>query len=129
MKRKQFLKGMEQIAQEGAIQIFKTPYTGMEEVIVGVVGTLQFDVLEYRLKGEYNVDIYTEGLPFEYLRWIETESGEPVKEEDLILGTDVKLVEDYKGNQLLLFASQWSINWTQERNKGLTLSEFGGMKE
>ena len=49
MKRKQFLKGMEQIAQEGAIQIFKTPYTGMEEVIVGVVGTLQFDVLEYRL--------------------------------------------------------------------------------
>ena len=47
MKRKQFLKGMEQIAQEGAIQIFKPPYTGMEEVIVGVVGTLQFDVLEY----------------------------------------------------------------------------------
>ena len=43
MKRKQFLKGMEQIAQEGAIQIFKTPYSGMEEVIVGVVGTLQFD--------------------------------------------------------------------------------------
>ena len=45
MKRKQFIKGMEQIAQEGAIQIFKTPDTGMEEVIVGVVGTLQFDVL------------------------------------------------------------------------------------
>ena len=47
---------MEQIAQEGAIQIFKTPYTGMEEVIVGVVGTLQFDVLEYRLKNEYGVE-------------------------------------------------------------------------
>ena len=59
---------MEQIAQEGAIQIFKTPYTGMEEVIVGVVGTLQFDVLEYRLKNEYNVELYMEGLPYEYLR-------------------------------------------------------------
>ena len=62
MKRKQFLKGMEQIAQEGAIQIFKTPYTGMEEVIVGVVGTLQFDVLEYRLKNEYNVELYMDCL-------------------------------------------------------------------
>ena len=70
MKRKQFLKGVEQIAQEGAIQIFKTPYSGMEEVIVGVVGTLQFDVLEYRLRSEYNVELYKEGLPFEYLRWI-----------------------------------------------------------
>ena len=128
MKRKQFVKGMEQIAQEGAIQIFKTPYTGMEEVIVGVVGTLQFDVLEYRLKNEYNVELYMEGLPYEYLRWIETDDGEPVKEEDLILGTDVKLVEDYKGNQLLLFGSQWAIGWTEERNKNLTFHEFGGTK-
>lgn len=126
MKRKQFLKGMEQIAQEGAIQIFKTPYSGMEEVIVGVVGTLQFDVLEYRMRSEYNVELYVEGLPYEYLRWITTDSEEPIKEDDLILGTDVKLVEDYKGNQLLLFASQWSINWTAERNKNLTLLEFGG---
>ncbi|MCI8595087.1 MAG: peptide chain release factor 3, partial [Oscillospiraceae bacterium] len=128
MKRKQFLKGMEQIAQEGAIQIFRTPYSGMEEVIVGVVGTLQFDVLEYRLRSEYNVELYTENLPYEYLRWIETESGEPVKEDELILGTDGKLVEDYKGNQLLLFASQWSINWVAERNKSITLSEFGGVR-
>ena len=70
-----------------------------------------------------------EGLPYEYLRWIVSDTGEPVKEEDLILGTDVKLVEDYKGNQLLLFASQWSINWVQEKNKNLTMSEFGGARE
>ena len=50
MKRKQFIKGTEQIAQEGAIQIFKLPNSGMEEVIVGVVGTLQFDVFQYRMK-------------------------------------------------------------------------------
>jgi len=129
MKRKQFLKGVEQIAQEGAIQIFKTPYTGMEEVIVGVVGTLQFDVLEYRLRSEYNVELYKEGLPFEYLRWIvRDEDAEPLKEDDLLLPSDVKLVEDYKGNQLLLFASPWAINWVQDRNKGLVLAEFGGAK-
>ena len=129
MKRKQFLKGVEQIAQEGAIQIFKTPYSGMEEVIVGVVGTLQFDVLEYRLRSEYNVELYKEGLPYEYLRWIvREEDAPPLKEEDLLLPNDAKLVEDYKGNQLLLFASQWSIQWVSDRNKGLKLAEFGGAK-
>ncbi len=128
MKRKQFLKGMEQIAQEGAIQIFKTPYSGMEEVIVGVVGTLQFDVLDYRLKNEYGVDLYSEGLPYEYLRWVEHDGDEPLRSDDLILPNDAMLVEDYKGNQLLLFASLWSINWTAQRNPQLTLSEFGGAK-
>ncbi len=66
MKRKQFVKGMEQIAQEGAIQIFKELGGGMEEVIVGVVGVLQFEVLEYRLKNEYNVDIRMQNLPYSF---------------------------------------------------------------
>ena len=128
MKRKQFIKGTEQIAQEGAIQIFKIPGAGLEEVIVGVVGTLQFDVLDYRLKNEYGVDLYVEGLPYEYLRWVEHDGDEPLRADDLILPNDAMLVEDYKGNQLLLFASLWSINWTAERNKQLTLLEFGGAK-
>ena len=122
MKRKQFLKGAEQIALEGAIQIFKLPYTGMEEVIVGVVGTLQFDVFQYRLRNEYNVEIRMETLPYEYLRWIK----EPVEfhETDLILGNDTKLVEDYKGNKLLLFSSFWSIKWVCDHNPQLVLTEF-----
>ncbi len=124
MKRKQFLKGAEQIAQEGAIQMFKAPYTGMEEIIVGVVGTLQFDVLEYRLKNEYGVEVHMEGLPYEYVRRLETSDGEPAREEDLVLGTDTKLVEDFKGRQLLLFGSQWAVNWTSERNPQLTLFPF-----
>ena len=72
MKRKQFVKGINQIAQEGAIQIFQEYNTGMEEIIVGVVGVLQFDVLKYRLKNEYNVEILLENLPYEYNRWIES---------------------------------------------------------
>ena len=67
MKRKQFVKGINQIAQEGAIQIFQEYNTGMEEIIVGVVGVLQFDVLKYRLKNEYNVEILLENLPYEYI--------------------------------------------------------------
>ena len=60
MKRKQFVKGITQIAQEGAIQIFQEFNTGLEEIIVGVVGVLQFDVLKFRLQSEYNVDIILE---------------------------------------------------------------------
>ena len=69
MKRKQFVKGVEQIAQEGAIQIFKIPDSGFEDVVVGVVGTLQFDVFEYRMKNEYGVDLRMSGLPYEHLRF------------------------------------------------------------
>ncbi len=127
MKRKQFLKGAEQIAQEGAIQIFKMPYSGMEEVIVGVVGTLQFDVLEYRLRSEYNVEIHREGLPYQFLRWIE--SPLDITEDELLLTGDTKMVEDYQGRKLLLFSNAWSINWVADRNKNLELSEFGRGKE
>ncbi|HIU31997.1 MAG TPA: peptide chain release factor 3 [Candidatus Caccousia avistercoris] len=124
MKRKQFVKGMTQIAQEGAIQIFQELGGGMEEVIVGVVGTLQFDVLEYRLKNEYNVDIRMEGLPYEYIRWIENreEGFDPKK---LNLTSDTRRIQDLKGNYLLIFANTWSIQWAEEHNPQLKLAEFG----
>ena len=121
MKRKQFLKGTEQIAQEGAIQIFKVPNSGMEEVIVGVVGTLQFDVFQYRMKAEYGVDLRMQQLPYEQLRFI---TKAPVADlKDLYLSTDAELLEDYRGRSLLVFASQWSINFILKRNPGLELSE------
>lgn len=122
MKRKQFIKGTSQIAQEGAIQIFQELDAGMEEVIVGVVGVLQFDVLKYRLENEYNVDIVLESLPFEYIRWIVNEDIDP---KTLDLASDTKRIQDLKGNHLLLFTSYWSINWALEHNKGLELREFG----
>lgn len=122
MKRKQFIKGINQIAQEGAIQIFQEYNTGMEEIIVGVVGVLQFDVLKYRLENEYNVEIRMDSLPYEYIRWIEN----PEIDLDKLSGTsDMKKVKDLKGRPLLLFVNEWSIRMTQERNEGLELAEFG----
>ena len=123
MKRKQFIKGISQIAQEGAIQIFQEFNTGMEEIIVGVVGVLQFEVLEYRLKNEYNVDIKLEPLPYEHIRWIENPQEVDVSR---IVGTsDMKKIKDLKDNPLLIFVNSWSVNMVLERNEGLKLSEFG----
>ena len=122
MKRKQFVKGINQIAQEGAIQIFQEYNTGMEEIIVGVVGVLQFDVLKYRLQNEYNVEIRLENLPYEYIRWIENDEIDMAK----LSGTsDMKKIKDLKDRPLLLFVHEWSIRMTLERNEGLQLSEFG----
>ena len=121
MKRKQFIKGINEIAQEGAIQIFQEFNTGMEEVIVGVVGTLQFDVLNYRLQHEYNVEIRLEKLPYEYIRWIENTE---IDLENLRGTSDMKKIKDLKDRPLLLFVNEWSINMVCERNKGLVLEEF-----
>ncbi len=121
MKRKQFVKGTEQIAQEGAIQIFKVPNSGMEEVIVGVVGTLQLDVFQYRMKNEYGVDLRMEMLPYEEIRLIDSFSGDLT---GLELGSDAELLEDYRGRSLLVFSSYWAIDFTCRRNPGLQVSEI-----
>ena len=123
MKRKQFIKGVNQIAQEGAIQIFQEFNTGMEEIIVGVVGVLQFEVLTYRLQNEYNVEVILEKLPYEYIRWVENPQEVDVAR---IQGTsDMKRIKDLKDNPLLLFINSWSVGMVLERNPGLKLSEFG----
>ena len=122
MKRKQFIKGIEQIALEGAVQIFQEYNTGMEEIIVGVVGVLQFDVLSFRLENEYNVEIRMEQLPYEHIRWIKNEN---IDVSSLSVTSDTKRIKDLKGNPLLLFTHPWSIKTVLERNEGLELSEFG----
>ncbi|MCR5625883.1 MAG: peptide chain release factor 3 [Lachnospiraceae bacterium] len=121
MKRKQYVKGVMQIAQEGAIQIFQESNFGMEENIVGVVGVLQFEVLKYRLKNEYGVDIILENLPYEHIRWIKNKD---IDIDEIVGTSDMKKIRDLKGNPLLLFVNAWSIGMTLDRNEGLELEEF-----
>ena len=121
MKRKQFVKGVEQIAQEGAIQIFQEHEAGFAEIIVGVVGTLQFDVLKYRLENEYNCEIRLEPLPYQAIRWIKDRDTDMNKLRGV---SEVKKVKDMRGNPLLLFKNEWGIQFVLDRNEGLELVEF-----
>ena len=84
----------------------------MEEIIVGVVGILQFDVLKYRLENEYNVDIRLETLPYEHIRWIANK--ETVKVDKIVGTSDMKKVTDLKGNPLLLFVNAWSVGMVED---------------
>jgi len=122
MKRKQFIKGITEISQEGAIQVFKEIHIGIEEIIVGVVGVLQLEVLEYRMKNEYNVDMKIDRLPYNFVRWIEESK---VNVDNLVVTSDTKKVKDLKGRNLLIFQSEWSIGWALDHNKGLVLSDIG----
>ena len=121
MKRKQFAAGMQQIAQEGAIQIFFEPGGGLERVVVGVVGELQFEVLESRMESEYRVKFRR--IPTEYQhirRYLSTERSP----QDLNL-YDTKWVRDVHGTDYLIFRSEWCIQWALEKNEGIRLAEFG----
>jgi len=120
MKRKQFLKGIYQLAEEGSIQVFKRPFTGSEEIIVGVVGALQFEVLEFRLNNEYSVEISKQILPHKYIRWIEMDNFD----SNQFKGTmDSMLVFSETEQPVALFQYEWSIKQTLEKNKGLSLRE------
>ena len=120
MKRKQFVKGIMQLSEEGAIQTFKRPGIGFEEIIVGVVGVLQFEVLEHRLKTEYNAEIRRQQLPYRFVRWI-TKSPKAI--EDLKLSSTSSLAKDARDRDVILFENEWSIRWALEILDGLELAE------
>lgn len=119
LKRKQFLKGINQLSEEGSIQVYKRPHTGTEELIIGVVGVLQFEVLEYRLKNEYGVDVIRESLPYRHARWIKDPSGK--SDGSYSVPMDTMIVNDENENPVLLFQNEWSIRHFEERNKELEL--------
>lgn len=122
MKRKQFQKGLTQLAQEGSIQVFYQNHIGMESVIVGTVGVLQFEVLEYRLKNEYNVDLKIQHLPHKHLKWIANE-GLDVDTLNLTSGTLI-VSDEEKTKNALVCENEWSINLIKDRNKDLELVDI-----
>ncbi|MDI9497429.1 MAG: peptide chain release factor 3 [Bacillota bacterium] len=127
MKRKAFVKGIEQLAQEGAVQLYQRPDVGTETYVVGVVGVLQLDVLEHRLLGEYRVPIRRRALDYRFARWIRRgddgwRGSDPFA--GLNLTSTTMPVLDRNGDPVLLFESDWAINWARERNPGLELLEI-----
>jgi len=120
MKRKQFIQGITQIAQEGAIQIYKDFTLDLSEIIVGVVGILQFDVLKHRMLSEYNCEVRLDPLPYSQMRWVKNNGFDL---SSLRRSGEIKKAKDMKDNPLILFQNEWNIRMTLENNKGLELLE------
>jgi len=125
IKRKQFIKGIEQLAEEGAVQKFHYPEIGLESPVIGAVGVLQFEVIEYRLTHEYGVDISLEHLPFTVARWA---AGENLTARELDNGNNLVL-KDNDGHFVVLFRNEWAFNWEAGRNKKTVYLEHPPGKE
>ena len=121
MKRKQFVKGIEQLTQEGAIQLFQQAGAGMESYIVGTVGTLQFEVLEYRLKNEYGVETLLQMQPFEVARWLAFKDGREVTPAALRGADRGMFVYDRRHNPVLLVNNEWALGWIVDNNPDLEM--------
>lgn len=109
LKHKQYQKGIDQLTEEGTIQVFTT--VGFEDTLLGVVGQLQFEVFEYRMKGEYGVDVQLQRMPFQFARWIVAEKVDPSK-----FRVNSTLVKDKKGNYVALFENEYAMRTAMEKN-------------
>ncbi len=117
LKAKQFHKGVAQLAQEGAIQIYHNDYN---DIIIGAVGVLQFEVFEYRLNNEYNSEIRMESMDFSVARWAIPDSNVDLHD---YTNSRCMLVYDHFERPLLLFANQYTLNTFMEKNKEIKLLE------
>jgi peptide chain release factor 3 len=118
---KSFQKGIAQLREEGAIQVFY-PFGSMRtEPILGAVGALQFDVVKFRLESEYNVRAELTVLPLSTARRVE---GDRAALEAASFPSNARLVEDWDGLPVVLFENEWSIRLAQEWNPALRFGEF-----
>nr|WP_309690492.1 peptide chain release factor 3 [Armatimonas sp.] len=115
-KYKQFQKGIEQLSEEGVVQLFHEINAGRTEPILGVVGQLQFEVIQFRLLSEYGVDTGLDRLPYNHARWIQ---GPEEALKEVYWGMGTRRVEDSFGNFVCLFESPWGMNHIIENNPKL----------
>jgi len=118
-KRKALEKGIEQLVQEGVVQLFRDPEGGSASWILGAMGPLQFDVMIHRLKSEYGVDLTLSSLPYTIARWPQA-GFDPA---DFKYSERIRVVRDRDDNWALLAQSAWDIDRLLERNESLVLAE------
>ncbi|MBM3191905.1 MAG: peptide chain release factor 3 [Chlamydiae bacterium] len=116
-KRKSFDKGIQQLSEEGAIQVL-TPYAGYGEAIFAAVGQLQFEVMQYRLKDEYLVETLLTPLSYKCSAWLQGDVATFQK------GTTSLLVKDRFQKAMVLFNSPWEKEYVMKQNPHHKLVDF-----
>jgi len=118
-RQKQFQKGLEQLEEEGVMQVL-TLHEGLKsEPILAVVGELQFDVLRSRLETEYDVETTINVLPYKIARWVDRDVHEVAK---MSLPSKSRLAVDSDGRPVVLFSSEWELDYAKKENPGVTFS-------
>ena len=111
LKRKQLVKGLDQLSEEGTIQVFKQPTLGDKDSVVGAVGMLQFEVLKFRLANEYNVNARLRQLTFQHARWVD---GEGYDEAAFERADYCMVLRDRDDLPIVLFRNDWALNYCKQ---------------
>ena len=125
MKRKQMEKGILQLSEEGAIQIFNQRGMGLKDPIIGAVGALQLEVLQYRIEHEYGAQIILDRLPYTVARWV---NGAGFEAQSFEHETDAMVVLDKDDNEIALFKNEWNLNYAAGRHPEWTWSPTAPVK-
>ena len=125
---KRFREGLEQLLQEGVVQSFFVKDTAQRVPLLGAVGPLQFEVVQYRLQSEYGAESRLEQCPWKVLRWVGAAEGALLDNSQLPTGA--RLAADAAGQPVILFQEQWSCDFFAQRNPKIRLSALPfGAKE
>ncbi|MEO8286169.1 MAG: peptide chain release factor 3 [Chloroflexota bacterium] len=122
-KYKQFNKGLEQLREEGVVQVLTDVYQVRREPILAAVGELQFDVVIARLAAEYNVDAAIDHLSYDCARWL---VGDPAAIKNVTTSSRSLRVLDRYDHDVMLFSSEWDMKYCTDRNPDVrfcTISE------
>jgi peptide chain release factor 3 len=119
-KFKQFRQGVEQLLQEGVVQVFELRDAHQKVPLLAAVGPLQFEVVQYRLQSEYGAESQLENATWETFRWLAP--GADVKALKFPTGT--RLAYDSSGQPGVLFPSAWTVRYFGEQNPGATLLDL-----
>ena len=124
MKAKKLKEALQQMAEEGVVQVFR-PLDGAP-ALVGVVGPLQLDVLKVRLADEYGLEIGYETPEFQLARWISCADAK--KLEDFVQTNYSSVAEDLDGDRVFMARNQFILDYTGERAPGIVFTDIKDVK-
>ncbi len=127
MKAKKLKEALQQLAEEGVVQVFR-PNDG-SPALVGVVGPLQLDVLRVRLKDEYGLDVSWDQSEFTLARWIAADGkGDPKAFDTFVRNNSSSVADDLDGDSVFLARNQFNLDYTRERAPGIAFTDIKDVK-
>jgi peptide chain release factor 3 len=123
LRRKQLVKGIEQLAQEGTIQLYRPPEGRGGDMILGGVGQLQLEVVKYRMTNEYDCEVRLEGVPHQFARWISRVDGAEVDVQALARAEIGLVARDVRERPVVLFEGDWALRSAERHHPELAFAE------
>lgn len=120
-KRKQLREGLKQLAEEGVVHVFEVPNGVGNELLLGTVGALQFEVVEHRMETEYNTELHMDGVSYHAARWLG--SDESVSEQ-LESSYSTHVTKDMEENPIVLFDSKYALDQAKKKVGAENLFKF-----